>query len=473
MNLFRVLAAASVLAALPAGAAETSAEVGKIVGAAYAGHALDDLLELTDKYGPRVTGSPLYEQAVDWAMAKFTAIGLKVHTESFTLKHSWQRGPITARLVAPVEKALHVESYGWSIPTPADGLTAEVLVLHDDSAEAIAKEAANMRGKIVLVDKATLSPLTTRTQVRFMRAVPLFEKNGAVAFAFEGRAPNDVLGTGEILWGELLPIPGFVIGQEDFIAIERMAGKGPVKLNVNLKATIGGPTPVRFVVAELRGRDKPEEYLVVGAHLDAWDFATGAQDDGAGVVQVIDAARSLVAAGKAPRRSIRFILWGGEEQGLLASRAYVVAHKAELDKCFVNLNADNGAGHPRGWTYEGREDQRAALAAYHDTLAPLGGGELMEDVEWDTDHGPFLTAGVPAINMSVEDGNYNEIHHKPADTYDKVNAHDLAGGTALLAVTAWKLAEADKFVPHLDRAALMPIVQKDGLDELLKLLGDW
>ncbi len=116
---------------------------------------------------------------------------------------------------------------------------------------------------------------------------------------------------------------------------------------------------------------------------------------------------------------------------------------------------------------------KAAVAALHDDLAPLGGDELSDEVEWDTDHGPFLSAGIPAINMMVDMTEYNEVHHKIADTFERVNSHSLAAGTALLAVTTWKVAEMDHFAPHIDRAAVTEILKKDGTDELLKVIGEW
>src|SRR5205085_2491906 len=144
-------------------------------------------------------------------------------------------------------------------------------------------------------------------------------------------------------------IPYALLGKEDALWLARQAAKGPVTLELVLEAKLLGPVQVANVVGEIKGREKPGEWILVGAHLDSWDYATGAQDNGSGVVQVIDAARAIRAAGRAPKRSIRFVLWGGEEQGMLGSDAYVKAHAAELGSCLAVLNTDNGAGHPDGW----------------------------------------------------------------------------------------------------------------------------
>ncbi|HEX8721964.1 MAG TPA: M28 family peptidase, partial [Pyrinomonadaceae bacterium] len=183
---------------------------------------------------------------------------------------------------------------------------------------------------------------------------------------------------------------------------------------------------------------------------------------------------AIAALPEPPRRSIRFALWGGEEQGLLGSEAYVRAHASELSRCVAALNTDNGAGHPKGWKYQGREDVRAALAPYAALFEELGGGTLSAEMTFDTDHGHFLLAGVPALDLLVDMEHYEEVHHKASDTVDKVNAHDLAAGAALVAVTAYAVAEQPgPFAPHADRKAVGEILKKAGVDELLKVVGRW
>jgi carboxypeptidase Q len=228
------------------------------------------------------------------------------------------------------------------------------------------------------------------------------------------------------------------------------------------------------VVAEIRGRERPDEWVIVGAHLDSWDFGTGAQDNGAGVAQVLEAARAIASIRQPPRRSIRFALWGGEEQGLLGSAAYARAHASEMKNCVAALNTDNGAGHPKGWQYEGREDLRAAMEPLTELLAGLGGERLTAETTFDTDHGHFMLAGVPALNLWVDMEHYDEIHHKAGDTVDKVDEHDLAAGAAVVAVTAYAIAEQpDALAPHIDHKAVAEILKKAGLDEFLTSVGVW
>ncbi|HEX7956420.1 MAG TPA: M20/M25/M40 family metallo-hydrolase, partial [Pyrinomonadaceae bacterium] len=289
--------------------------------------------------------------------------------------------------------------------------------------------------------------------------------------------PNNVHAALGLNWGSgLSPLPAAEIGSEDAKLIARLLREQParpVTVEFGFDNRTTGRATTHNVVAEIRGRERPDEWVIVGAHLDSWDFGTGAQDNGAGVAQVLEAARAI-AAGPAPRRSIRFALWGGEEQGLLGSEAYVRAHAAEMKNCVAALNTDNGAGHPKGWKYQGREDVRAALAPYSELFEGLGGGELSAEATFDTDHGHFLLAGVPALDLLVDMEHYEEVHHKASDTLDKVNTHDLAAGAALVAVTAYAVAEQPgPFARHADRKAVGEILKKAGVDDFLKSIGRW
>ena len=229
------------------------------------------------------------------------------------------------------------------------------------------------------------------------------------------------------------------------------------------------------VVAEIRGREHPDEWILIGAHLDSWDFGTGAQDNGTGSVSVLEVARAIAALGKTPRRSVRFVLWGGEEEGLLGSYAYTQAHMKELGKCVAVLNTDNGAGHPKGWKVEGRADLKQAMQPWSDgLLKDLSGGDLSMEASYDTDHGPFMLQGIPALDLEVDMTHYMEIHHKSSDTFDKVDPLDFKAGTAIVAATAWAVAENDKpIAPHIDHAAVREILKNAKLEDMLVNVGVW
>jgi Zn-dependent M28 family amino/carboxypeptidase len=183
----------------------------------------------------------------------------------------------------------------------------------------------------------------------------------------------------------------------------------------------------------------------------------------------------MAALGKAPRRSVRFVLWGGEEEGLLGSYAYTQAHKGELAKCVAVLNTDNGAGHPKGWKVEGRADLKQAMQPWSDgLLKDLSGGDLSMETTYDTDHGPFVLQGIPALDLWVDMTKYFEIHHKASDTLDKVDPLEFKAGTAIVAATAYAIAESDKAIaPHIDHAAVREILRNAKLEDLVENAGVW
>ena len=273
----------------------------------------------------------------------------------------------------------------------------------------------------------------------------------------------------------MLPLPAAEVGMEDSKLIQREMEHGPVTIQFTIENKTSGETTVNNVVAEIRGSERPDEWILIGGHLDSWDFGTGAQDNGTGAVSVLEVARALMALGKAPRRSVRLALWGGEEQGLLGSYAYTQAHKKELDKCVAVLNTDNGAGHPKGWKVEGREDLRKAMQPLSDGLLKgLDGGDLSLDTTYDTDHGPFMLQGIPALDLSVDMTHYFEIHHKSSDTLDKVDALDFKGGEAIVAVTAYAIAQRETPIAlHIDHDAVGEIVKKAHLEDMLVNVGVW
>jgi carboxypeptidase Q len=251
--------------------------------------------------------------------------------------------------------------------------------------------------------------------------------------------------------------------------------KGPVVVEFQFNNRNSGPVEVNNVIAEIRGREKPDEWIIIGAHLDSWDYGTGAQDNGTGCAMVFEAARAISALGRAPRRSIRFALWGGEEQGLLGSDAYVKAHAAELNNCIAVLNTDNGAGHPRGWKVQGRSDLGEALKPISSSfLKGLSGDGISQSISYDTDHGPFMLHGIPALDLWVDMRTYETVHHKTSDTVDKIDAHNLAAGSAIVAVTAYAIADKPEAIaPHIDHAAVEALLDKAKLTDFLRSIDAW
>jgi carboxypeptidase Q len=466
---------ASTLAAQPTRDVQETAN--RLAASIYTGPAMHTLRDLSDGFGGRLTGSPAYNHAAEWAAAKFRSYGIQnVRLEAFTIPNGWVRGTAHGELLTPIARPLHLESLGWSPSTPPGGIKGEVIIVDNVSPDAIKTQSDKLRGKIILLDVTKLFAEGVRALPALEASYKLFKDAGAVAIVFSSHERNNVLSATDPNWGaSLLGLPGAQIGMEDWQLIRRSLESGPVTIQFELHNTISGPNQVNNVIAEIRGRELPDEWIIIGAHLDSWDYGTGAQDNGTGTVMVLDVARAIASLGKAPRRSIRFALWGGEEEGILGSYAYTQAHLGEMSKCIAVLNTDNGAGHPKGWKVESRSDVKDALQPISDSmLKDIGGGGLSLETSYDTDHGPFMLQGVPALDLWVDMSHYMEIHHRSSDTYDKVDPLDFKAGAAIVAVTAWVIAEGPKAVaPHIDHAAVAQILKKADLEDLLTYVGQW
>ena len=458
--------------------AEMKPVTDRLAASIYNGPSMTTLGELADGIGGRLTASPAYVRATEWAAAKFRSYGIEnVRLEPFTIPAGWQRGTATGAMLSPLSRPLYVASLGWAPSTPLGGVQGTVVMVADVGPEVLKSRKDELRGKIVFLDTTRINADGyAKSLARREAAWPIFQKAGVLAVLLPDREKNNVLNAHDGVWGaKLLPLPVAQLGMEDAKLIQRELEHGPVTIQLAIENKTSGETAVNNVIAEIRGNERPDEWILIGAHLDSWDFGTGAQDNGTGAVSVLEIARAMMLLEKAPRRSIRFALWGGEEEGLLGSYAYTQTHQSELDQCVAVLNTDNGAGHPKGWKVEGREDLRKAMQPWSDGLLKnLNGGDLSLDTTYDTDHGPFMLQGVPALDLWVDMTHYMEIHHKSSDTIDKVDSLDFKAGEAIVAVTAYAIAQSETAIAsHIDHAAVGEILKKANLEEMLENVGVW
>jgi len=245
-------------------------------------------------------------------------------------------------------------------------------------------------------------------------------------------------------------------------------------LHLSMPNQTGGPVEQENVVGEIRGYEKPDEVVILGAHLDSWELGTGALDNGCNAALVVEAARAIKAMGVLPKRTIRFVLFGGEEQGTVGSLAYVSSHASELDKVRGVVIFDSGSGRTTGFSLGGRRDSEAALA---EILKPLEAWEVdrhSPDASFGTDNFDFLLQGVPTFVANQEISNYLANYHAASDTFDKVDQRELKLNTVIAALTVWGIADrAEPVGKRLTRAELDALVKETGLDEQMKLLGYW
>jgi carboxypeptidase Q len=439
----------------------------------------ENLRRLTDEIGGRVTGTPQMAKAIEWALAAFRAAGVEVHTEKYTLPVTWSEGETHLELLGPVKFPVRLASTGWSPPAPAGGIEANLLDVAYGTPDDFAHAGPNIKGAILLVHSnigSTWSDLFNE-YLRPPDIISSAVKGGASAIFWMGARERLLLYRHtNSLNGEIDKVPQAVVAREDAMRLARtvVAYPGKVRVHFDMRNKVGGPIEQENVVGEIRGREKPDESVILGAHLDSWEFGTGALDNGCNAAMVIEAARAIKVTGLLPRRTIRFVLFSGEEQGTVGSYEYVKAHRAEMDKIRAMITFDAGIGRVTGYSLGGRRDIEAGIREALKPLESWDANRHTYDASFGTDNFDFLLEGVPTLVANQEEANYLPNYHAASDTLDKVDIRELKLHAALAAVTAWGVADrAEPLGKRLSRAELDVLVRETGLDQQLKLLGYW
>src|ERR1700722_14102678 len=450
-----------------------------------------NLHRLTDEIGGRVPGTLAMQHAVAWGIEAFKAAGAdSVHTEGFTIPYSWSEGAteMSARTAYQVDATtvgggtvlssfrVRAVSVAWA---PALAPVKHVPVVDvGDGLEADFKKAGDVSGKIILVHTVVLKTWDDLF-AEYTKAPPVIDlavKAKAKAVAFMATREHDILyrHTNSAA-GEIDRLPMVIVAREDGQRMGRLLSSGhPVWADLSIPDRVGGPIKAANVIAEIKGSDKPDEFVILGAHLDSWELGTGALDNGCNAALVVDALRAIKASGMKPRRSIRFILFSGEEEGLLGLRAYSTAHRPELDKADGVIIYDAGTGKTTGFSTGGRKD---VLNTAKNILAPLrqfGVTELKTDMEWGTDHFDFMLEGVPTFVADQEEANYLENYHATSDTYDKVDFGQLKNHVAEAAEFSFALATVpEKIGPRFTRSQIEESMRETHSEEMFKAFGLW
>jgi hypothetical protein len=453
-------------AALPQAAVDADERVDRIVGMAMAHDAAHAFLQrLTDSIGGRVTGSTESRATADLLVSTLRQVGFEdAHFEEYAVESRWQRGPAVGRVVSPVARPLAVGSYGW-VPGTKGEVTASLIDLGAPPSNDLPIPADRVRGAAVIVEPHTVEGAPA--QVMRAALARALARGGAAAMLIPSDKPNRMLYTSAFGFYPGGPLPVLSVAREDVLFLRRLLASGPVRVTLDVANTIDASTAQeRNVVADIRGTT-PGEVVLVGAHFDSWDPGQGAQDDGVGVAAILEAARILKSLGIKPRRTIRFAFFSGEEQALLGSRAYIETHRNELDGLRAVVIMDSGAHVPRGFKIHGRSDIEAAARTVLAPLSSLGASGVSLDATFDMDHGPFLAAGVPVFTLWVDEGEYDTHHHAVSDTFDKVDPRMLALDTAVMAVTAYRLADAPEAPGRrLSATEATQLIEKLGLESL-------
>jgi carboxypeptidase Q len=463
---------------------------------------MQNLEYLTDMIGPRLTGSDRLKRAEEWSRRRFADYGcVNAHSESWTFGLGWSRGTATGRILEPNGIPLTIASFGWA-PGTQGTVTGELVYVNAPKVEDLEKYRGQLRGKFVISrppadltrpfgpppevqqgrpgapngpagtpqqppapnpsDQATPPPQPapaprppiTYEQMRQLRekTTQFFKDEGVLVSISDSGKDHGLLNMGGL--GGKDPkapvLPSVFVTHENYTMLWRLLEqKQKVILEMNISNSFtSSPVDAYNTVAEIRGSEKPEEVVILGGHLDSWDLGTGTTDNGTGTMSILEACRVLNAVGAKPKRTIRFIFFEGEEEGLLGSKAYHDAHKNEMAKVSAVLVMDIGTGRLRGISLQGRDDVRSTMAAVLAPLNDLGLQEINLRNQGGTDHLSFLPSGVPAFAFIQDPVEYGKTHHSQSDTFDKAKKDDLIQASTVLAVAAYNIAQLPDLLPH-------------------------
>ncbi len=427
-------------------------------------YSLKQTAYLSNNIGPRLSGSLQAERAVQYVADELRKLGLNVRLQKVMVPH-WVRGVETGELVefagmAPgtVQKVV-LTALGGSIATPAEGLTAEVVVVNN-FADLAALGRSGVEGKIVLFNNkfdrdmqaagyggAAYGQAVAYRFAAAMQAAPL----GAVAVLVRsaGGSQNRLAHTGSMGYADgVKKIPGAAVSYEDAETIAYLAKMGKVRIKLTLTPQTLPDAPSFNVIGDLVGSENPDEVVIVSGHLDSWDLGTGALDDAAGVAVAMQVANTLKQLKLQPKRTIRVIAWMNEENGGAGSRAYAAEQEANVAKHFAALESDLGATHPLGFVFAGKPDALQFLAPISNILGSQGAGLSQIQANVGADVGPLTQKGVPSFAPWFDQRTYFNYHHTAADTFDKVDPKAIAEVGSLMSVLAYGLANLEQPLPR-------------------------
>jgi hypothetical protein len=483
---FALPAAAALAFALPSGDAAAAPKASparaaeRLAGRALAATPLmEDLRQLCDEIGGRLSGSPAAERAVEWGLRKFREAGLQnVSGEPFTMPNLWLPESTEAACLAPEPFPIRAVAAPDSPSTPeGKPLEGRLVVAGTGRPEDFEALGETAKGSIALVltgEMETLHDLIAE----YMRDRAMLEaagKAGVSAILLQSTRPRGLLYRHPVpLVDNFAPMPVALISREHASRLDRAAKRSEVRVSLTLRARTGGPYELRNVVGEIPGSEKPEEVVLLGAHLDSWDLGTGAEDNGVNVALAIDVARGINELGLRPRRTIRFVLFNGEEQGMVGSAGYVETHAAEMDDHVAAIIHDLGWGRVTGYFINGRKELldpvEKALGAV-DGLGPFH--HPLEAVD-GTDNFDFLLTGVPNLVADQDAAPYLPDYHAESDVLERVDEREARANVAIASALVWELANSRRRpASRQSRAEVEKLIEEQGLEEIMKAFGQW
>ena len=437
-----------------------------------------DLRTLCDTIGPRMAGTEAMRDALQWGLRAFQEAGLQnARLEPVPIPLTWREGETRIEVLRPRPFPLRAaaSAFSPSIPAPMEG---ELALGGTGEQGAILQARESLTGKVVLVELREASSMESLglSQRDAMVAVREAAEVGALAVLIVSTRPQQLLYRHvNNLSAQLDPIPSALVSREEGLRLVRLLEQGEsVRVRLQMPNRIGPPFETANVVAEIPGEGLPEEIVLLGAHLDSWDMGTGCLDNAVNAALVLHVARAVAAAGVRPLRTLRFVLFGGEEFGLFGSLAYVASHRNELDRHVTTIVHDMGGGPLSGYSTGGRRDLLRQVERLLGSADEFGRFRHTAKAYFMSDNFTFMLQGVPSLFAVQETSDYYSSYHSEADTFDKVNIESVRISAAVAARTLVGIAqEAERAAERWSGAEVSRWLQDQGLIRHLRFLGVW
>ncbi len=438
-----------------------------------------DLRSLTDEIGGRPTGSEANRRAVEWGLSRFREAGVEARAEAFPMPSLWLERSTSARVGGELSFELRAAAMPFSAATPSSGLTAPLVDAGAGSEADFARLGPAAKAAFVLVETEELVDLEGLFR-EYAEAAEVERRAfaaGVAGVAYMASRPQGLLYRHNVSIGPKNTRPMLILEREAAArALRLLRGGRRLSLTASIDVEGGKPYQSASVIGEIRGSEKPEEIVIVGAHLDSWDLGTGALDNGCNVALILDLARQIQALGLRPRRTIRFALWNGEEQGMQGSWEYAKAHAAELDRHVMAASFDIGSGRITGFFTNGRPELHDVVAKSLTAVAGLGPFAQLSEPVVGTDNYDFMMEGVANLVANQESANYGPNYHARSDTFEKVDLRQLKQNAAIVAALTWGFATADVTWSRQSRKQVEAIVEGTSLKPQMigmDLWNDW
>ena len=436
----------------------------------------DDLRTLTDEIGGRATGSAANLKSVEWGLQRFRDAGVEARKEAFVMPALWLEESCTARIHGDVSFVPKVVAMPFSTESGPEGITATLSFGGHGSPEDFANLGTRAKGTFVLIETPELMDLAGLFR-EYNEAVGIESRAfaaGATGIVYMSSRPHGLLYRHNASRGRKNTHPLLIMEREEAMRVARLLQeRKDLKLTAVIKTNSGGSYESYNLVGEIRGTEKPDEFVVIGAHLDSWDLGTGALDNGCNVGLVIDVARQIKKLGIKPKRTIRFALWNGEEQGLYGSWGYVVLHAGELDRHVMASSYDIGSGRIAGYFTGGRPVIAAAVDRALESVAGLGPFAQVDAPIVGTDNYDFMMEGIANLVANQESANYGPNYHARSDTYDKVDLRQLKLNATVAAAVTWGFATMEVTWKRQTREDIEQLIRKTDLKDQMMSFGVW